>query len=164
VLVKEQKLLTLPEFMPVFSGIRFVQSLVFCVMLCGSLFVLCSVGPCIVPVLLTAFVWSLYCLCTTYGFRLVILLYLYYIRFRLVILLSLYYLQLSFGHCIVSVLLTALVWSLYCLCTTYGFRLVIVLSLYYLGFLITQLKSSIFSNNHLRINGHIETEHYVIHS
>ena len=118
-LVKEQKLLTLPEFMPVFSGIRFVQSLVFCVMLCGSLFVLCSVGPCIVPVLLTAFVWSLYCLCTTYGFRLVILLYLYYIR-------------LSFGHFIVSVLLTAFVWSLYCLCTTYGFRLVIVLSMYYL--------------------------------
>jgi hypothetical protein len=35
VLVKEQKLVTLPEFMPVFSGIRFVQSLVFCVMLCG---------------------------------------------------------------------------------------------------------------------------------
>jgi hypothetical protein len=30
--------------------------------------------------------------------------------FRLVIVLSLFYLRLSFGHCIVSVLLTAFVW------------------------------------------------------
>jgi hypothetical protein len=91
-----------------------------------------SFGHCIVSVLLMAFVWSLYCLCSTYGFPLVIVL-------------SLYYLRLSFGHCIVSVLLTAFLWSLYCLCITYasvwslhclcttnGFCLVIVLSLYYL--------------------------------
>jgi hypothetical protein len=87
---------------------------------------------CIVFVLLTAFVWSLYCLCTTYGIPLVIILSLHYIRLPFVIVLSLLYLRLSLGHCIVSVLLTAFVWSLYCLCTTYGFRLVIVLSLYYL--------------------------------
>jgi hypothetical protein len=79
-----------------------------------------------------AFVWSLYCLCTTYGFRLVIILFLHYLRFRLVIVLSLYYLWLSFGHYIVSVLLTALVYSLCCLCTTYSFPLVIALSLFYL--------------------------------
>ena len=78
VLVKEQKLVTLPEFMPVFSGIRFVQSLVFCVMLCGSLCVLCSVGRCIVSVQLTAFVWSLCCLCITHSFRLLIVLLLCY--------------------------------------------------------------------------------------
>jgi hypothetical protein len=48
-----------------------------------------SFGHCLVSVLLTAFVWSLYCLCTTYGFRLVIVLSLYYLRF-------------SFGHYIVS--------------------------------------------------------------
>jgi hypothetical protein len=47
---------------------------------------------------------------------------------------SLDYLRLSFGHCVDSVLLTDIVWSLYCLCTTYGFRLAIVLSLYYLPF------------------------------
>jgi hypothetical protein len=76
----------------------------------------------------------------------------------MVIVLCLYYLRLSFGHYIVSVLLTssvwslhclcstyAFVWSLYCLCTTYAFvwslyylcstysfRLVIVFSLFYL--------------------------------
>ena len=50
----------------------------------------------------------------------------------MVIVLSLYYLRLSFGYCVVSVLITAFVWSLYCLSTTYGFRLVIVLYLYYL--------------------------------
>jgi hypothetical protein len=38
----------------------------------------------------------------------VIALSLYYLRFRLVIVLSLYYLRLSFGHCIVSVIITAL--------------------------------------------------------
>jgi hypothetical protein len=116
-----------------------------------------SYGHCIVSVLLTAldwplyclcttyaFAWSLYCLCSTKGFRLVIVLSMYHLRFRLVIVLSLDYLRLSFGHFIVSVLLTALVchcivsglpmafiWSLYCLCTTYDFHLVIVLSLYY---------------------------------
>jgi hypothetical protein len=63
----------------------------------------------------------LYCLCTTYGFRLVIVL-------------SLYFLRLSLGHCIVSVLLTTFAWLLYCLCTTHRFRLVIVLSLFYLRF------------------------------
>jgi hypothetical protein len=97
-----------------------------------SLLLTLSLGPCIVSVLLMYLVWSLYCLCTTYGFRLVIVL-------------SLFYLRISFGHCIVSVLLTAYVWSLYChcttygfhlslycLCTTYSFRLVIALSLYYL--------------------------------
>ena len=78
-----------------------------------------SFGHCIVYVLLTAFVCSLYCFCATDGFRLVIAL-------------SMYYLRLSFGHCIVSVPLTAFVWSLYCLCTTHIFCLVIVLSLYYL--------------------------------
>jgi hypothetical protein len=91
-----------------------------------------SFGHCIISVLLIAFVWSLYCLCPTYGFRLVIVLSLFYVRFPLVMVLSLYYLRLTLGYCIVSVLLKALVWSLYCLCTTYGFRLVIVLSLYYL--------------------------------
>ena len=104
-----------------------------------------SLGPCIVSVLLTAFLWSLCFLCITYGFRLSLycLCYTYAFvwslyclcttnGFRLVIVLSLYYLWLSFGHCIVSVLLTAFVWSLYFLCTTYGFRLVIILSLYYL--------------------------------
>jgi hypothetical protein len=45
------------------------------------------------------FGWSLYRFCTTYVFRLVIVL-------------SLYYLRLSFGHCIVAVLLTAFAWSL----------------------------------------------------
>jgi hypothetical protein len=44
----------------------------------------------------------------------------------------LYYLRLRFGHCFVSVLLTALVCSLYCLYSTYGFRLVIALFVYYL--------------------------------
>jgi hypothetical protein len=82
-----------------------------------SLYCLCSTY---------AFVWSLYCLCTTYGFRLVIVLSLFYLRFRLVIVLSLSYLRLSFCHCIVSLLLTAFLWSWYCLCTTYGLRLVIV--------------------------------------
>jgi hypothetical protein len=77
-----------------------------------SLYCLCSTY---------AFVWTLYCLCTTYGFRLVIVLSQYYLRFPLVIILFLHYLRLPFGHCIVSVLLTAFVWSLYCLCTAYGF-------------------------------------------
>ena len=91
-----------------------------------------SYGHCIVSVLFKAFLWSLYCFCITYVFRLVIVLSLFYLRFRLVIVLSLYYLRISFGHCIISVLLIAFVWSLYCLCPTYGFRLVIVLSLFYL--------------------------------
>jgi hypothetical protein len=56
----------------------------------------------IISVLLTAFV------------LVVIALSLYYLRFRLVIVLSLYYLRLSFDHCIVSVIITAFVWSLYC--------------------------------------------------
>ena len=41
----EQELLTLPENMsspPVFSGVRFVRSLVFCIVFCGSLFVILS--------------------------------------------------------------------------------------------------------------------------
>jgi hypothetical protein len=91
-----------------------------------------SFGNYIVSALLTSFVWSLYCLCTTYGFPLVIVLSLFCLRFRLVIVLSLYYLRLSFGHCIISVLLTPFVWSLYCLSSTYGFPLVMVLSLCYL--------------------------------
>jgi hypothetical protein len=91
-----------------------------------------SFGNCFVSVLLTALVCSLYCLCTAYGFPLAIVLSLYYLRFRLVIVLFLYYLWISYGHCIVSVLFTTFVWSLYYLCTTYGFRLVIVMSLYYL--------------------------------
>jgi hypothetical protein len=104
-----------------------------------------SFGHCIISVLLMAFAWSLYCLCTTYGIPLVIILSLHYIRLPFVIVLSLLYLRLSFGHCIVSVILTAFLWSLYCLCITYGFRLslyclcptygfrlVIVLSLFYL--------------------------------
>jgi hypothetical protein len=91
-----------------------------------------SFGHCIISVLLMAFAWSLYCLCTTYGIPLVIILSLHYTRLPFFTVLSLLYLRLSFGHCIVSVLLTAFVWSLYYLCTTYGFRLVIVLSLYYL--------------------------------
>ena len=69
-------------------------------------------------------VFSLYYL----RFCLFIVLSLFYIRFRLDIVFSPYYLRLSYGHCIVSVLLTALVCSLCSLCTTYGFRLVIVLS------------------------------------
>jgi hypothetical protein len=48
----------------------------------------------------TAFLWSLLRLCTTYGIHLVIVL-------------SLFYLRLSFGHCIVSLLLIAFVLSLY---------------------------------------------------
>ena len=91
-----------------------------------------SFGHCIVSVLLRALVCSLYFHCTTYAFCLFIVLSLFYIRFRLDIVFSPYYLRLSYGHCIVSVLLTALVCSLCSLCTTYGFRLVIVLSLYYL--------------------------------
>jgi len=37
-----------PEFTPVFSGVRFTRSLVFCVMFCRLLFVLChfSFGHC----------------------------------------------------------------------------------------------------------------------
>jgi hypothetical protein len=77
-----------------------------------------SFGHCIVSVLLTAFAWSLYCHCTTYSFRLVIALSLYYLRFSVFIILSLYCSRLSFGHYIVSALLTAFVWSLYCFCTT----------------------------------------------
>ena len=40
-----------PEFTPIFSGVRVVQFLAFCVKLCRSLFVL-----------LSFFFWSLYCL------------------------------------------------------------------------------------------------------
>ena len=36
----DQELLTLPELTPVFSGVRIVQSLVFCVVFCRSLFVI----------------------------------------------------------------------------------------------------------------------------
>jgi hypothetical protein len=108
-----------------------------------------SFGHCIVSVLFTAFVWSLYCLCATYGFSLSLYCIWTTYGFRSVIILSLYYVGISFGHCIVSGLLTALVchcivsgllmafvWSLYCLCTTYGSRLVNWLCLYYLRLLI----------------------------
>ena len=46
---KDQELLTLPEHLsshPVYSGVRVARSLVFCVVFCGTLFVL--------------FLWSLY--------------------------------------------------------------------------------------------------------
>jgi hypothetical protein len=76
--------------------------------------------------------WSMYCPCTTYGFRLVIVLSLYNLRLSFGHFIVSVLHTLSFGHFIVSVLLTAFVWSLYCLCTTYGFGLVIVLSMYYL--------------------------------
>jgi hypothetical protein len=36
----DQELLTLPELTPVFSGVRVVRSLVFCVVFCRSLFVI----------------------------------------------------------------------------------------------------------------------------
>ena len=91
-----------------------------------------SFGHCIVSVLLIAFVWSLYCLCPTYGFRLVIVMSLFYLRLSFGHGIVSVLLTLSLGPCIVSVLLMDFVWSLYCLCTTYGFRLVIVLSLFYL--------------------------------
>jgi hypothetical protein len=117
-----------------------------------------SVCHCIVSVLLTAFVWSLYCLSSTYGFPLIMVLSLYYLRLSFVhcivsvllralacsfyffVLLTLLFVHcivfvlhtLSLGHCVFSLLLTAIVWSLYCFCTTYGSRLVIILSLYYL--------------------------------
>jgi hypothetical protein len=58
-----------------------------------------------------------------------------------------YYLRLTFGHCIVSVLLRALVCSLYFLCTTYGFCLFIVLSLYYIRFRLV----IVFSLYYLRL-------------
>ena len=104
-----------------------------------------SFGHYIVSALLTSSVWSLYCLCSTYAFVWSLYCLCSTYSFRLVIVLSLSYLRLSFGHCIVSLLLTAFLWSWYCLCTTYafvgslncfcttyGFRMVIVLSLYYL--------------------------------
>ena len=85
-----------------------------------------------VSALLTAFVWSLYYLSSTYGFPLVIILFLHYLRLPFGHCIVSVLLTLSFGHCIVSVLLTDFVWSLYYLCTTYDFRLVSVLSLFYL--------------------------------
>jgi hypothetical protein len=93
-----------------------------------------SPGYCTVSVLLTDFVCSLYCPCTTYGFRLVIVLSLYYLRLLFVYCIFSVLLTAAVCHCFVSVLLTALVWSLNCLCNTYGFPLVIVLSLCYLRF------------------------------
>jgi hypothetical protein len=97
-----------------------------------SVLLTASVCHCIVFVILTAFLCSLYCLCTTNGFRLVILLSLYYLWLSFGHCIVSVLLTLSFGHCIVSVLLMAFAWSLYFLCTTYGFRLGIILSLYYL--------------------------------
>ena len=77
-----------------------------------------SFGHCNVSLLLTAFLWSWYCLCTTYAFVGSLYCFCTTYGFRMVIVYSLYYLRLSFGHCIISVLLTDFLWSLYCLCTT----------------------------------------------
>jgi hypothetical protein len=72
-----------------------------------------SFGHCIVSLLLTAFLWSWYCLCTTYAFVGSLYCFCTTYGFRMVIVLSLYYLRLSFGHCFISVLLIAFVWSLH---------------------------------------------------
>ena len=161
----ELDLLTLLEHLSsssVFSWIRVLQALVFCVVCCRSLFVLlshffghCIVCPCpislvIVLSVLVPFLWSLYCLSLSHFFghcivcpcpiSLVIVL-----SVLVPFLWSLYCLSLFpfFGHCIVCpcsislvIVLSVLVpflWSLYCL------------SLFHLRRLITPMVSSNFS-------------------